>query len=88
MTNVSEPAPARNGDVPEVVVPKQVVVPTSVVVRTGLVLWLVALVVVAAVPDLRTGDRSWWIWVPVAALALGGVGHVYLRRGRGNAAGA
>jgi hypothetical protein len=40
------------------------------------------------VPELRSGERSWWVWVPVAALAVGAVGYLYLRGGRGNAAGA
>nr|WP_269812953.1 hypothetical protein [Ornithinimicrobium sediminis] len=38
------------------------------------------------VPELRTGERSWWVWVPVAGLAVGSLGYTYLRRGRGNAA--
>lgn len=61
---------------------------TSTVVSWGLVAWAIALIVVLAVPELRTGDRSWWPWVPVAALVLGGIGLTYLSRGRGNAAGA
>ncbi len=69
-------------------VPPEVDLPTMTVVRWGLAIWAVVLVVVLAVPDLRTGDRAWWVWVPVAALAVGGVGYLYLRRGRGNAAGA
>lgn len=48
--------------------------------------WALVLLVVLAVPALRTGERDWWVWVPVAGLALGAVGHVYLARGRGNAA--
>jgi hypothetical protein len=54
-------------------------------VRWGVVAWLVVLVVVLAVPSLRTGDRAWWVWVPVAGVLLGALGHVYLARGRGNA---
>ena len=46
---------------------------------------LVALVVVLAVPALRTDGREWWVWVPVAGALLGALGHVYLVRGRGNA---
>lgn len=56
------------------------------VVRWGLALWLVALLVLLAFPSLREGDRDWWLWVPVAGLALGAAGYLYLRRGRGNAA--
>lgn len=70
---------------PKVVTPPEVRLRTSTVVRWGMAAWLVALVVILAVPDLRTGDRSWWPWVPVAALALGVVGLTYMGRGRGNA---
>jgi len=59
---------------------------TISVVRWGMVAWLVALVVLLAVPALREGDRSWWVWVPVSGLVLGAIGHTYLSRGRGNAA--
>jgi hypothetical protein len=60
--------------------------PTIRVVQWGMVGWAVALVVVLLVPSVREGDRSWWVWVPLAGLALGAIGHVYLVRGRGNAA--
>ena len=56
------------------------------VVLGGMALWVLALVVILAVPELRSGDRAWWPWACVAGLALGGLGWVYLRRGRGNAA--
>lgn len=56
------------------------------VVLAGMALWTVALVVVLAVPSLRSGDRGWWPWACVAGLVLGALGWVYLRRGRGNAA--
>lgn len=70
--------------------PAQIAVPdprlrTIVLVRWGVLLWLVALVVVLAVPALRSDGREWWVWVPVAGALLGVVGHVYLARGRGNA---
>lgn len=58
---------------------------TVTLVRWGMAAWVVALVVVLLVPDLRTGERDWWPWVPVCALALGVIGLVYLGRGRGNA---
>ncbi len=48
-------------------------------------LWAAALVVILAVPALRTGERSWWPWTCVIALTLGGLGYLYIRRGRGNA---
>lgn len=88
MTNVTEPTGPAGDDAPREVTPMEVAVPTLVVVRWGLALWALALVVIVAVPDLRSGERSWWVWVPVAALVLGGTGYLYLRRGRGNAAGA
>lgn len=59
---------------------------TIVLVRWGLLVWVLALIVILAIPALRTGERSWWVWVPVAGLILGGLGHIYLSRGRGNAA--
>lgn len=55
------------------------------VAAAGMILWAVALVVVLAVPSLRTGDRDWWPWACVSGLAVGALGWVYLRRGRGNA---
>ncbi len=85
MARVTEPTAAAGDDVPDDVVPMRVGLSTLVVVRWGLALWAVVLVVLVAVPDLRTGDRWWWVWVPVAALALGALGYYYVRRGRGNA---
>jgi fatty acid desaturase len=58
---------------------------TVALVRWGILLWVVALLVLLAVPPLRSGGREWWVWVPVAGALLGLVGHVYLARGRGNA---
>jgi hypothetical protein len=57
------------------------------VILVGMAAWGVALVVILLVPDLRSGDRSWWPWTCVAGLVLGLVGYLYIRRGRGNAAG-
>ena len=61
---------------------------TRPIIVGGTVGWLVALVVTLLVPDLHTGDRSWWPWACVAGIALGVVGYAYLARGRGNASGA
>lgn len=58
---------------------------TMSLVRWGVVLWVAALAVVVLVPALRTGERDWWVWVPVAGIVTGLMGEVYLRRGRGNA---
>ncbi|KAB7741392.1 DUF2530 domain-containing protein [Nostocoides sp. F2B08] len=60
---------------------------TVTVIAVGMVAWAIALVVILAVPELRTGDRSWWPWTCVSGLVLGAIGWVYVRRGRGNAAG-
>jgi hypothetical protein len=73
------------GEPPNDVVPRPVSVRTVTILRGGLVLWAVALVAVLAVPSLREGGRDWWVWVPVAGLVLGALGHIYLSRGRGNA---
>ncbi|MCK0113657.1 class II D-tagatose-bisphosphate aldolase, non-catalytic subunit [Ornithinimicrobium sp. F0845] len=64
----------------------EVTLRTIRVVRWGIALWVLALVAVLALPSLREGERDWWVWVPVAGIVLGGIGHVYLARGRGNAA--
>ena len=66
--------------------PPEVTLRTITLVRWGIVAWLVALVVVLVVPALRTGERAWWVWVPVAGILLGSLGYAYLRRGKGNAA--
>ena len=60
---------------------------TVTVITLGMAIWAVALVVTLVVPDLRTGDRSWWPWTCVAGLSLGAIGDLSVRRGRGNAAG-
>lgn len=60
---------------------------TATVIKIGMAAWAVALVVTLAVPALHTGDRSWWPWTCVAGLTLGAIGYLYVRRGRGNAAG-
>lgn len=61
-------------------------VPTRRIILAGMVAWVLALVVVLAVPSLRTGDRSWWPWACVSGLLLGALGYAYVSRGRGNAA--
>lgn len=65
--------------------PPEVTLRTITLVRWGLVAWAMVLAVLLLVPSLRTGERSWWPWVPVAGIALGALGYAYLRRGRGNA---
>lgn len=77
------PDGAQTGDA--VVVPQHGV-RTIVLVRWGLLGWLIVLAVLLFLPEMRTGERSWWPWVPVAGLVLGALGHVYLARGKGNAA--
>ncbi len=63
-------------------------VPMRRIVEFGLLGWALALVIILVVPALHTGERAWWPWCAVAGLVLGGIGYGYLRRGRGNAAGA
>ncbi len=75
------------GDHPGEIEPPAVRLRTATIVRWGMLTWVAVLVVMLAVPDLRAGERSWWVWVPVAGLVLGFVGYSYLRRGRGNAVG-
>jgi hypothetical protein len=58
------------------------------IVVGGLVLWAVALVLTLLVPAWHTGERDWWPWCCVAAIAIGTLGYAYMRRGRGNAEGA
>ncbi|MFK5635177.1 MULTISPECIES: DUF2530 domain-containing protein [unclassified Ornithinimicrobium] len=79
------PSPPPSEQPTDIPVP-EVTVRTIVLVRWGLLVWAVALVVLLLVPELRSGEREWWVWVPVAGLAGGALGHVYLARGRGNAA--
>lgn len=57
------------------------------VIKVAMALWAIALVITLVIPELRTGDRHWWPWTCVAGLVLGLVGYLYIRRGRGNAAG-
>ena len=57
------------------------------VVIVGTALWVVCLAVTIGVPAMHRGDRSWWPWACLAGALLGAAGLVYLRRGRGNAAG-
>ena len=60
---------------------------TVTVIKVGMAVWAVVLVATLVVPDLHEGDRHWWPWTAVAGLALGLVGYLYVRRGRGNATG-
>ena len=60
-------------------------VPMLRIIEVGLAAWVVALVVILAVPALHEGDRDWWPWTCVAGFVLGAIGWVYVWRGRGNA---
>lgn len=55
------------------------------IVEIGLLCWLVALAVTLVVPSLHQGARDWWPWTCVAGFVFGGLGWLYVRRGRGNA---
>lgn len=63
-------------------------VPTQRIIAVGVGLWLVALVVTLAVPTLHIGDRSWWPWTCLTGALLGLFAMWFVRRGKGNAAGA
>lgn len=71
-------------------VPDDVVTPVHVpmlkIVKMGILAWTVALVATLAIPPLHQGPRDWWPWCCLAGILLGGIGWLYLRRGRGNAA--
>jgi hypothetical protein len=61
---------------------------TARIVEIGMACWFVALVISVLVPALHQADRSWWPWTCVAGIAGGAMALLYVRRGRGNAAGA
>ncbi|MGL5930428.1 MAG: DUF2530 domain-containing protein, partial [Dermatophilaceae bacterium] len=63
-------------------------VSSRTIALVGTAVWASALVVVLAVPALHTGERSWWPWTCVTGMALGLFAWWFVRRGRGNAAGA
>ena len=44
------------------------------VTLTGVAVWIVALVVILAVPSLHEGARDWWPWAPVCGIVLGLLG--------------
>lgn len=77
------PTPHRSADQ---IRPPEVPLRTITLVKWGILAWAIALVVVLAMPSLRTDERAWWVWVPVAGMVLGALGYAYLRRGKGNAA--
>ena len=80
MQSSEQPAPGGQ------IRPPEVTLRTITLVGWGILAWAVVLLVLLIVPSLRTGERSWWVWVPVAGIALGVLGYGYLRRGKGNAA--
>lgn len=65
--------------------PEPVKVNVNYVIAAGTAGWVIALIVILAVPALHQGQRSWWPWVPVISIGLGVLAWVYIRRGRGNA---
>lgn len=76
----TEPTPAQRQ---EVLAP--VHVPMLKIIEVGIALWAVALVVTLLVPALHEGPRDEWPWICVSGIVLGGIGWLYVRRGRGNA---
>ena len=87
MTEPTTP-PAPRGPLGESAPVEPPHVPTQAITLVGTGLWVVALAVTLLVPALHTGERSWWPWSCVTGIALGGFAWWYVRRGRGNAAGA
>ena len=79
-------SPARAPQHPPVTEPLRV--DSVPIVVGGIAVWALALLVTLLVPALHTGDRADWPWICVAGLVLGVIGLLYVRRGRGNAAGA
>lgn len=78
MTDQKPPSPGRE--------PLQPVhVPMLKIVEAGMIAWALALVVTLVVPALHEGPRDWWPWACVSGIVLGGIGWLYVRRGRGNA---
>jgi hypothetical protein len=61
---------------------------TARFLEIGIALWFVALAATLIAPALHQGERSWWPWTCVAGIVGGGLALAYVRRGRGNAAGA
>ena len=57
------------------------------VVLLGTALFVLWAAVAWAVPTLHDGARSWWPMIGVYGAGLGVLMWLYLRRGRGNAAG-
>lgn len=80
---LTRPSPLEGRDEDELA---PVHVPMLKIVEAGMVLWAVALVVTILVPALHEGARDWWPWACVSGIVLGGIGWLYVRRGRGNAA--
>ena len=58
-------------------------VPTRTIVLVGTAIWAVALIVTLLVPDLHTGERSWWPWACVSGLGLGAFAWWYANRTQG-----
>ena len=56
------------------------------IVAIGTAVWALALVVVIAVPAWRTAHGGLWLWTCVAAVGLGLIGMVYVRRLRARGA--
>ncbi|GAA4877448.1 DUF2530 domain-containing protein [Serinicoccus chungangensis] len=79
-------AAAGRGERVDPLQPPEVPLRTITLVRWGILAWAVVLLLLLAVPALRSGERDWWVWVPVAGVVGGLLGYAYLRRGKGNAA--
>lgn len=60
--------------------PEVLQVRSGLVVLVGMALWAVALIVTLVVPALHSGERWWWPWVCVVAIALGPLGLAMMPR--------
>lgn len=52
---------------------------TTTVLMVGVLAWAVVLAVLLLVPGLPGPGDGWWVWVPVAGMALGILAHLGLR---------
>jgi hypothetical protein len=76
----------RDNGIPAPRAPEPIAFRMDRIVLVGMGVWALGLIVTLLIPALHRGERDWWPWACVAGLALGLIGFLYVRRGRGNAA--
>lgn len=59
---------------------------TSTITAIGTALFGLALILTLVIAQWHSGENRWYPWAAGAGFALGLLGLLYLRRGRGNAA--